>query len=126
MNKVTLAARYISGLIFFVFGLNGFLNFIPQPPLPEKALSFIMALVNTGYLMFLVKAIEVLVGLALLSGFYVRLATVVIAPITINIFLFHAFLAPEGLAAPVVLLIANVLIAYSQKDVFAPILKAKA
>lgn len=126
MNKVTLAARYLSGLIFFVFGLNGFFNFIPQPALPEKAVTFIMALVNSGYLMLLIKATEVLVGLAFLSGFYVRLATVVIAPITINIFLFHAFLAPEGLAAPVVLLIANVLIAYSQKDVFAPILKAKA
>ena len=81
---------------FFVFGLNGFFNFIPMPPPPEPALKFLVALIGTGYLFPLIKGIEVLCGLALLSGLFVPLTLVVLAPIVVNIFLFHTILAHVG------------------------------
>lgn len=96
MTKAVLGARLFLGLIFTVFGLNGFFNFMPAPPLPEPALNFIMALVGSGYLMTLVKIIEVLCGVALLANFMVPFALVLLAPIVVNIFLFHLVLAPGG------------------------------
>lgn len=98
-----IAARILFGLVFFVFGLNGFFNFLPQPPLDPKSLEFIMALVNTGYLMTVIKATEVICGAMILSGCFLPLALVLIAPILVNIVLFHLLLA-GGPAMPLALL----------------------
>ena len=96
MSKIPMIVRYLMGLIFFVFGLNGFLHFI-DPGLKGAPLDFIMTLVNSGYLMTLIKITEIIVGVMLLANLYVPLALVMIAPISLNIFLFHAFLEPQGL-----------------------------
>ncbi len=91
-------ARILLGLMFFVFGLNGFLNFIPMPTdIPEKMQTFSGGLMASGYFFPLLKGTEVICGLLLLIGAYVPLALVVLAPIILNIFLVHAFLAPSGL-----------------------------
>ena len=67
MNRITgllpHLARILLGLPFFVGGLNGFLEFAPMPELTEPAAAFMGALVQTGYLLPLVKAIELLTGL---------------------------------------------------------------
>ena len=97
MKKAPLIARILLGLIFFVFGLNGFLNFIPTPPMPERVAAFMSGLMASGYFFPFLKGTEVVCGLLLLSGAFVPLALVVLAPIIINIFMFHAFLAPSGL-----------------------------
>ena len=92
-TKVATGARLLLGLLFFVFGLNGFLNFIPAPAsIPEAAIAFSTALGATGYFFPVLKATEVLMGFLLLTGFAAPLALVVLAPITIQIFLFHFFL----------------------------------
>ena len=103
MSKLATATRILMGLAFLVFGANGFLHFLPEPQLPERAGAFIGALVQSGYLMQLVKGTEVVAGLLLLTGIAVPLALVLLAPILVNIFLFHLTLAPEGLAPAVVL-----------------------
>jgi uncharacterized membrane protein YphA (DoxX/SURF4 family) len=97
MKIATHIVRYLLGAAFFVFGLNGFLNFIPPPAeMPEAAGEFVGAMVKTGYLMTLVKATEVTVGALLLSGFFVPLALVVLAPVIVNIVLFHVYLTPPS------------------------------
>src|ERR1700733_9916759 len=103
MSKLPLIARLLLGAIFFVFGLNGFFHFLPNPPMPEKAAAFAMGLMGSGYFFPFLKATETICGLLLLSGAFVPLALVVLAPIIINIFLFHAFLAPSGLRLPLVI-----------------------
>jgi hypothetical protein len=117
-------ARILVGLVFFVFGLNGFLHFIPQPPIQGKALEFIMALIGTGYLFTVVKAVEVVVGALLLANRYVPLALSLIAPIVVNIFLFHSILTPPSPMA-ILLLVANVYLAWVYRDAFRPMLAAK-
>src|SRR5689334_1283698 len=98
MKKLPLIARLLLGLIFFVFGLNGFLNFIPTPAdMPEKLKAFSGGLMAAGYFFPLLKGTEVICGLLLLTGRFVPLALVVLAPIVLNIFLTHLFLAPSGL-----------------------------
>lgn len=125
-SKITLAARVIMGLIFVVFGLNGFLQFIPMPPLPDAAGQFLGALAGSGYFFPVLKISEIVCGLALLSGQFVPLALTVLAPIVLNIVLFHLFLAPGGLALPIVLLIAGIYLATAYKSSFSSVLDREA
>src|SRR5438132_7666163 len=97
LGHLPAAARILLGLVFFVFGLNGFLHFIPQPPMEGPPAQFIGAMLATGYLFPLLKTTEVLGGLLLLSGRLVPLALTVLAPVVVNIVAFHLFLAPSGL-----------------------------
>ena len=102
MNKVTTVARILMGAAFVVFGLNGFLHFLPDHELPERARVVITSFVQTGYLMPLVKGTEVVGGALLLTGVAVPLALILLAPVLVNIFLFHLMLAPDGLGLAVV------------------------
>lgn len=98
MKKLPMIARILLGLIFFVFGLMGLLNLAPPPPnLPEKLQTFTTGLMATGYFFPLLKGTEVICGALLLSGYFVPLALVVLAPISLNILLVHLFLEPSGL-----------------------------
>ena len=97
------AARLVLGVVFVVFGLNGFLGFLPQPPVPEAAGAFLGALAQAGYVFPLVKAIEVAAGLMLLSNRFVPFALVLLAPIVVNIVAFHFLLAPPNALTLVVL-----------------------
>src|SRR5260370_17476315 len=92
---LTIGARIMMGLIFFVFGLNGFLHFIPQPKeMPEVAGEFFGALMKTGYFLPLMFGTQLLVGVLLLLNRFVPLALALIAPVVVNIFLFHLFFLP--------------------------------
>lgn len=105
MNKLTVAARILLGLTFFISGLNGFLNFLPMPEnFPENMTTFMAGLTASGYLLPLTKALELISGILLLTGAFVPLALVMLAPIVINIFFINAFMTPTGL--PVAILIS--------------------
>ena len=127
MTKLLVVAKYALGLIYFIFGLNGFLQFIPMPPLPEQAGAFMGGLAASGYFFPVLKATEVVGGLALLSGFFAPLALVVLAPITLQIFLFHAILTPgiQNSVMPVLMIVMHLLSAKLYWDVYKPLLKAK-
>lgn len=126
-SKVVLGARVLLGLIFFVFGLNGFLNFIPQPALPDGAMTYMAGLGSTGYFFPVLKGTEVIAGLALITGIFAPLALVVLAPVIVQIFLFHAVLTPgvENLALPLVLVALAVVVAYGYRHKYEPLLQAK-
>jgi hypothetical protein len=113
------------GAAFTLFGLNGFLHFLPQPPAPAAAMSFGGALMATGYMFPLIKGTEVIAGLLLLGNRYVTLALALLAPVLVNILAFHAFLAPAGLAIPIVLLAAELYLAWSYRDAYLPMLRAR-
>ena len=123
----THAARVLLGLVFFVFGLEGFLHFMPQPtePPPEAAMSLGMALIKSGYLFQLIKGTEVAVGAALLANRFVPLALVVIAPVIVNIVAFHAFLEPSGLAIALALVVLEVGLAWAHRSAYRPLLAAR-
>ena len=99
MKIAALIARILLGLIFLVFGLNGFLHFIPMGPMPTGlAGQHIGALVQSHYIYF-VAALQVAGGTLLLVGRYVPLALVILGPILVNILCFH-FLIAHGGATP--------------------------
>src|ERR1043166_5822820 len=95
-------ARILMGLIFFIFGLNGFLHFIPQPktPMPEGALAFATALMNTGYMMPLVSGTQLLVGVLLLLNLFVPRPLALTPPFFVGFFSSHFFPAPAPGARP--------------------------
>ena len=96
MKTAAAIARFLLGLVFVVFGLNGFLNFMPMGPVPALAGQFAEALIQSHY-MTVVLTLEILSGVLLLTNSYALLATTFIAPVIVNILLFHIFMAPAGL-----------------------------
>lgn len=113
--------RSLLGLVFLVFGLNKFLNFIPSPPEPPAAMEFFGALFKTGYFLPLLASFEVISGILLLTGMMVPLALAMLAPIIVNIFMFHLFLAPGGLPIVAVLVVLELVLAWMHRDAFAPL-----
>lgn len=102
--KLPLVARLLLGLAFFGAGLAGLLKMAQPPPdLPENMKLFTAGLEASGYFMTLLKATETVCGLMLLSGFFVPLALVILAPIALNIFLVHAVMMPQGLPLAVII-----------------------
>lgn len=121
--KLPLIARILLGLIFFAGGITGLLNLVPPPPdLPEKLQTFNAGLAASGYFMPLLKLTETICGLLLLSGFYVPLALVILAPIALNIFFVHLFLAPEGLVLAVIIGVLLIYLAFFAPP-YAPVVK---
>jgi uncharacterized membrane protein YphA (DoxX/SURF4 family) len=96
MKIASLIARLLLGLIFLVFGLNGFLHFIPMPPPTGAAGQFFAALIATPYWM-VIFAVQVIGGVLLLVNRCVPLALVVLGSVIVNIVSFHIFMAPAGL-----------------------------
>ena len=103
MRTASVIARYLAGLIFLVFGLNGFLNFIRFPPPGGIAAQFMGSLYASHYL-WVIFAFQVIAGVLLLVNRYVPLAAAVLAPVLVNVLTFHALMAPSGL--PLALFVA--------------------
>jgi putative oxidoreductase len=120
-------ARVLLGLPLVVFGLNGFLNFIPQPetPLPEKAAAFAGALAASGYMMPLIGLTLLSVGVLLLLNRFVPLALVLFAPFIVNSLAFHLFLEPGGLVIASVFLALELYLAWAYRHAYAPLLTAR-
>ena len=119
--KLPIVARILFGLVFFVFGLNGFLHFLPQPEHPGPAGAFLGALFATGYMFPLIKGTEVVAGALLLSGRFVPFALTLLAPIVVNIAAFHLILDPSGAVMAVVLLALEGYLAWAHRAAFAPL-----
>jgi uncharacterized membrane protein YphA (DoxX/SURF4 family) len=98
MKILTLLARLLLGLIFVVFGLNGFLNFLSMGPMPTGlAGQFIGALALSHYF-WVVAGLQVIGGVLLLVNRFVPLALVLLGPVIVNILCYHVFLNPTGIA----------------------------
>ena len=124
MKGLILTVRILLGLIFVVFGLNGFLHFLPQPQLPDAAKSFFGGLAATGYMLPLLFAAQVLGGALLLLGM-VPLGLLLLAPVIVNIIAFHIFLAPDGLPLAIVVLVLVLFLAWVHREVYAPLFRLR-
>ena len=124
MRIVSAIARYLAGAIFLVFGLNGFLHFIPLPPPSGVAGQFMGALFVSHYLT-LIFGLQVIAAVLLLSNRYVPLALAVLAPVIVNILCFHVLMAPSGLPLAIVVAVLWVLIFVEVRSAFAGLFQSR-
>ena len=125
MKITSIIARYLLGLIFTVFGLNGFLNFIHQPPPANPlAIQFLVSVSESHFAAFFF-ALQVLGGLLLLSGYFVPLALTVLAAELYNILAFHLTLAPASIGPALVASVLWVLVFLEYRESFKGIFRAK-
>jgi putative oxidoreductase len=125
MKIVSVIARYLLGLMFTVFGLNGFFNFIHQPPPANPlALQFFVAIGSSHFAAFFF-AVQLIGGLLLLSGFLVPLALTLLAAELYNILAFHLTLAPASIAPALVACVLWVLVFLQYRNSFNGVLAAR-
>ncbi|MGA7525122.1 MAG: hypothetical protein WBW84_21925 [Acidobacteriaceae bacterium] len=125
MRMISIIARYLLGLLFTVFGLNGFLNFIHQPPPANPlAMQFLVAVSSSHFAAFFF-AVQVIGGLLLLSGYFVPLALALLAAELYNILAFHLTLAPASIPPALVACVLWVLVFLQYRGSFRGILTAK-
>lgn len=120
MKKVTLVLRVLMGLVFVASGIAFF--FTTPPPLEGAMADFFKGMAATGYFFYLLKFTEIACGLLLISGRFVPLALVVLAPIILNIFLVHLFMAPDGLVLGGILGAIEVYLAFFSAE-YSPMIK---
>jgi uncharacterized membrane protein YphA (DoxX/SURF4 family) len=126
MQKAVMVARLLFGLVFTVFGLNVFVPFVPAPEMSEAAGSFFGALLGSGYLVPLLGVTELTAGIFLLAGILVPLALTLLAPVVVNIVLFHIFLDPVGMPIAILVLVLEVFLAWAYRDSFRGVLDLRA
>jgi putative oxidoreductase len=125
MRIASIVARYLLGLMFTVFGLNGFLHFIPQPPLANPLTIQFLVAVSASHFAAFFFAVQVLGGLLLLSGFFVPLALTLLAAELYNILAFHITLAPSTAAPAIVACVLWVLVFVQHRESFKGIFSVK-
>jgi uncharacterized membrane protein YphA (DoxX/SURF4 family) len=120
MRYFKIVARVLLGLVFLVFGLTGFFHFIPQPKdaMPQGAMDFFGALMKTNYMIPLIFTTQTIGGALLLVNRFVPLALALLAPVVVNIILFHFFLAPSGLPIASVVLALELFLAWTHRAAF--------
>lgn len=125
MKIAVLIARILLGLVFLVFGLNGFLNFMPGSLPSGPAGQFLSLLEQTHYALF-VSAFQVAGGVLLLVNRYVPLALALLAPVIVNIFLFHLLMEPSGLPLAVLVVVLWGIVALRYRQYFSGIFVQRA
>jgi hypothetical protein len=129
MRIAMIVVRTLLGLLFLFASLAYFLELFfglfPKPELTGAAKSFNEGLEAVGYFLPLLKVVELLCGLAFVTGLYVPLATVMIAPIAVNIFCYHAFVDPRGLVVAVFVVLATAFVAWFHRDRYRGLLRAR-
>ena len=124
MKLAVIIIRTLMGLLFLFASIVVLFNLMPQPEQTGNVKLFMDGMIATGYLLTLIKVTELVCGLAFVTGFFVPLASVVISPIIINIFLFHLFVDQSGMGVSIFLVLANAFVAYSNWDKYRPMLAA--
>lgn len=122
MKKVFLVARYLLGLFVFVFGLNKFIGFMEFPAFEGFAAQY-MTVIGGSYILKSMGVIYILSALLLITGRAVGLATILLAPIAYNAFMFHLTLDPANIAGAVVLVALIVVVMIGNKSSYLGLLK---
>lgn len=123
MKFTALVARLLLGLLFLVFGLNGFFNFIPQGPMPTGVAGQFMDALTVSHYLAVVLLLQIISAILFLVGRYVPLALTLIAPVIVNILLFHALMAPSGILPGAIATILWIIVACSVRSAFAGIFR---
>ncbi len=124
-NKAVMVVRFVFGLLLLALGAMAFMNFSIPDFYSPKALAFLQALSDTGYMNQIMGAVQLIAGLMFVTRRYVALGATILAPITFNIIIFHLFLDLKTILPGLVIFGLNMFIAYSEKDKYKSLLKSR-
>lgn len=125
-KSFSFGARFLLGIIFLFFGLNYFFQFLPGPPPEEGSPTALFSggLAASGYFWAFLKATEVIIGILLLVNLFTPLLVLILPAISINILLFHIFLAPPAtIILPVIILLLNAYLIWHYRTLYYPLVK---
>lgn len=127
IKYLTVAVRILFGALFAFSGFTGLFNLGPQSMegMPAEAVAFATALGESGFIMPVTKAVELVAGIMLLANRFAPLALALLAPLVIGIFGFHTLLAPSGAAMAIVLAVAEIYLAWAYRESFKPMLRPR-
>ena len=124
MNSTfTKILSFLLALILIFFGLNKFIqfDFIPLPPVPEEATSFMKSLSATGYILPVVGVFEIFIGVLLLLRKWVPFALLLLVPITFNVLLFHLFLNMSGILPAIITAVITIILIFKYWKAYRPL-----
>ena len=125
MKITEIVVRILMGCLFLFGSIVVLFQLMEQPELTGNAKIFMDGIKASGYLLTLIKVTELVCGIAFVIGRFVPLATVVIAPVIVNIFLYHLFVDTSGMPVAIFLVFANCFVAYANWDKYKLLLSAK-
>ena len=110
--------RIVLAIVLIVFGANKFGHFMPMPPMEGNAATFMGGLGASGYMFPLLGILEILIGVLLIANKAVPFALILLAPLAVNMVLFHAFMAPLGIGPAAIVFVLNAYLLYVNWDKF--------
>lgn len=122
MKIAVLIARILLGLVFTVFGLNGFLHFLPMQLPPGDSGTLFTIMFKYGWLTF-ISALYVIAGVLLLIGRYIGVALTILGPIIVVILLYHITMDPKGLPMALFVAVLEVFLIYAHWHHFDTVVK---
>jgi uncharacterized membrane protein YphA (DoxX/SURF4 family) len=122
MKIATIIARTLLGLVFSVFGLNAFFNFLPMP-MPKGDAGTLMGVLFSSHYLYAVKCFEISGGLILLSGRFTPLGLTLVGPVIVNILFYDVFLDPAGLPLGIVIAVLALFLLWQNRGAFAGLLR---
>lgn len=125
MKIAVIIFRVLLGLLLIVSSLSYFFNLIPTPELTGPIKEFNEGIEATGYLITLIKSIELICGILLVSGFFVPLALIAFFPIAVNILMVHITIAPEGIPIAIFVIISTLFLIYSKRSHYLPLIQMR-
>ncbi|WP_108804725.1 DoxX family membrane protein [Aquimarina sp. Aq107] len=117
-TKIILALRILLGVLLIVFGSNKFIGFLPDFEFANPEAGILFGALANSYILKTVGLIEIIVGLLLVSNKAVPFALVLMAPISVNIILFHATLDPANIGPGAFVFLANAFLIYKNWNTF--------
>jgi len=123
-DKLFVGIQVISGLMLVMFGLNGFLQFMPMGEMNPAMGAYMGALFITGFIFPIVSFIQIIVGISFITNKFTPLMAIIITPVMINAFIAHLFLDPAGIGGSLFIIISIVLVMIRYKGRYKEIFKA--
>lgn len=122
MKIAVIIIRVLLGAMYLFASVSYFLKLMPETPQMSAAQTTFMAgVMVTGYLMPLIKVTELVGGILLIFGRTAPLAAIIVFPVTLNIFLYHAYLGPKELPMAAVMLLFNLFLFFAYRQRYLPI-----
>lgn len=124
MKIATIIIRTLIGLLMLFASVTYFFKLMPEPEMTGNMKVFNEGLTVSVYFMPLAKIVELVCGLCFVSGKFMKIAPLVLLPVSINIFFINVFLAPEGIPMVSILLLGNLFLIYRNWESYKPLFKA--